>query len=77
MIVTDEMVENTERYKNRAFRYQVEVDSITIDTNHGSNRHDIEKYFHKLYGISTSTGYVLTSAQDAMFNNFHEGIHLA
>jgi hypothetical protein len=52
--------------------------SITIDTNHGSNkgarhRKDIFKLLRNIY----STGYVLTSAQDAMtFNNFHEGIHL-
>jgi hypothetical protein len=32
--------------KTEHFATQVEVDnSITIDTNHGSNRHDIEKIF--------------------------------
>jgi hypothetical protein len=46
MIVTDEMVENTERYKNRAFRYSSEVDDLSLLTQTmDQTEHDIEKIF--------------------------------
>jgi len=39
---------------------------------------DLEAGIFKTYQeYPTSTGYVITSVQDALnFNNFHEGIHL-
>tara|TARA_R110000868_G_scaffold70403_3_gene206870 strand:+ start:1174 stop:1629 length:456 start_codon:yes stop_codon:yes gene_type:complete len=81
MIVTDEMVEKYRKgTKTEHFASQDEVDQIlalltqTID----QTAKDIEnKIFINFTEYPTSTGYVLTSAQDAMtFNNFHEGIHL-
>jgi hypothetical protein len=81
MIVTDETVEKYRKgTKTEHFATQEEVDQIlslltqTID----QTEKDIEnEIFTNFTEYPTSTGYVLTSAQDAMtFNNFHEGIHL-
>jgi hypothetical protein len=47
MIVTDEMVENTERYKKEHFATQVEVDEILslLTQTMDQTEHDIEKIF--------------------------------
>jgi hypothetical protein len=81
MIVTDEMVEKYRKgTKTEHFATQVEVDEILslLTQTMDQTEHDIEKdIFTNFTEYPTSTGYVLTSAQDAMtFNNFHEGIHL-
>jgi hypothetical protein len=78
MIVTDEMVEKPKGTKQSISLLKWKsTKSITIDTNHGSNRARHRKDIFTNFTEYPSTGYVLTSAQDAMtFNNFHEGIHL-
>jgi len=81
MIVTDEMVEKYRKgTKTEHFANQEEVDEILslLTLTMDQTDKDIEnKIFKNFTEYPTSTGYVLTSAQDAMtFNNFHEGIHL-
>jgi hypothetical protein len=58
MIVTDEMVEKSKGTKTEHFATQVEVDEILslLTQTMDQTEHDIERYFHKLYGISTPLG---------------------
>lgn len=81
MIVTDEMVEKYRKgTKTEHFANQEEVDeilSLLTQTMDQTGRDIENEIFTNFTEYPTSTGYVLTSAQDAMtFNNFHEGIHL-
>lgn len=81
MLVTEEMIEKYRKgSKTEHFASQDEVDEIlslltqTIAKTEVDIRNNV---FTNFTEYPTSTGYVLTSAQDAMtFNNFHEGIHL-
>jgi hypothetical protein len=78
MFVTEmKWSKNTERYKNSISPVREVNKIMSLLTETMDQTEKDRKGIHRLYRISTSAGYVLTSAQDAMtFNNFHEGIHL-
>ena len=81
VLVTEEMIEKYRKgSKTEHFASQDEVDEILslLTQTIAKTEVDIQNnVFTNFTEYPTSTGYVLTSAQDAMtFNNFHEGIHL-
>ena len=81
MMVSDEMIEKFKKGTKPEHNVtQTEVDEIksllfaTIE----KTKEDFEKgIFKDFMEYPTSTGFVLTSVEDAMaFNNFHEGLHI-
>ena len=81
MMVSDELVQKYMKgTKPEHIATQSEVDEIksllskTID----QTKEDFDNKIFKSYQeYPTSTGFVITSAEDAMiFNNFHEGLHI-
>lgn len=81
MLVSEEMVAKYKKgTKTEHFASQEEVDEVLSLMTKTIEQTEIDiqnNVFQNFTEYPTSTGYVLTSAQDAMtFNNFHEGIHL-
>jgi hypothetical protein len=81
MMVSDQMVEKYKkgtRPQQEATQAEVdEIKSLLFDTITQTQADFENKIFQNYAEYTTSPGYVLKNAKDAMtFNSFHEGLHL-
>jgi hypothetical protein len=77
MLLTDEMVEKYRKVVKPAFCQSRKVNKMSLLTETiDLTEKDIKRRCSQTLPSIHLTGYVLTSAQDMAFNNFHEGIHL-